>query len=87
MHLAFHTLRFTPYTLRLTHMSQTDQINEINQINQIDEICQMWRPDPFLKVNFHQPIYSLADCSVKPSRPSPFRGAFASLDGIPQSAF
>ena len=42
--------------------------------------------DPF-KVNFHQPIYSLADCSVKPSRPSPFRVAFASLDGTPQSAF
>jgi len=42
--------------------------------------------DPF-KVNFHQPIYSLADCSVKPSRPSPFRVAFASLDGTSQSAF
>jgi len=41
----------------------------------------------YFKVNFHQPIYSLADCSVKPSRPSPFRVAFASLDGTPQSAF
>jgi len=39
------------------------------------------------RLTFTNLFYSLADCFVKPSRPSPFRVAFASLDGTPQSAF
>jgi len=36
--------------------------------------CKQNKEWQYLKVNFHQPIYSLADCSVKPSRPSPSGG-------------